>query len=462
MSQGSLVTWPLEELTVLSTTPPSQLASLPKTPEVSPQLSSSEVSLSSAELPVRAPEPHNARTKRKRPASSPPARIPRVPPAILKHLQLMLDPGLYLQVQETLTTGRPPPIAISNLTTLESVCTAFRLRHPELTAEIEDGDFLLPSPAMSTSCWEITDAGIEDWLEKQLAETGVDIKSLLDSVVEPNSVLQSFIYLYRAGVERTKEAACRPLVDIILLTALSILSGAGETYQSYLASLSHSDEAIATSKQNTNSPSPKHQRKKTPNTFRRLKLFFEVDLRSSGVTSGTPYTGRVDWGIGLKTSGSQNSTTISNSFRSLLTIIEAKSPMSVNRAYIQALAYMGCIYRQRESVGARLDISTYGIATDGYQWQFLRLFPAGGSLSGQVSETAVYHIRRGGNLRMVLAHILFILVRGQECLTPHPSPEKSTKGGEGFLGEDDGAILFPARSATEEARLQVFLEAGNC
>lgn len=420
-------------------------------------------SLPHATLDFRPPVSKNANTKRKRPASPPLLRTPRVPQAVLEHLQLILDPALYLRVQETLTTGRSPPIAITNLTTLESVCSAFRLQHPELSGKIEDDDFLLPSPAMSTSRWEICDRDIEDWLDKQLVETGVDVRSLLCSAVEPNSVLQTFVYLYRAGVERAKEAACRPLVDIILLTALSILSGAGETYQAYLASLSRSDTATSSPKQAAKPPTPKRQRTKTPNAFRRLKLFFEVDLHSPGLTPGTFYTGRVDWGIGLNSSVTRSSPNLpSNSFRSLLTIIEAKSPLSVNRAYIQVLAYMGCLYRQRESVGTRLDLSTYGVATDGYQWQFLRLSPAAGSTSAQVSETAVYHILRDDNLRMVLAHLLFILVRGQECLTPHPSPEKSTVAEkQGLLAEDDGAILFPVRSASEEARLQVFLETGT-
>ena len=106
--------------------PPSPSASLP-IPEVNPQTlptGVSETSFLHADIAVRPAVSKNSNAKRKCPAPPLLGRTPPVPQAVLEHLQLMLDSRLYLRLQESLTTGRLPPVAITNFTTLESVCTA--------------------------------------------------------------------------------------------------------------------------------------------------------------------------------------------------------------------------------------------------------------------------------------------------------------------------------------------------
>lgn len=60
-------------------------------------------------------------------------------------------------------------------------------------------------------------------------------------------------------------------------------------------------------------------------------------------------------------------------YRTLLVVIQAQGPETYSRASAQLLAYMGCLYRDREARGTRQDCSAFGVITDGLLWRFVML-----------------------------------------------------------------------------------------
>lgn len=81
-------------------------------------------------------------------------------------------------------------------------------------------------------------------------------------------------------------------------------------------------------------------------------------------TTKIEYVGHVDHSIG----GRQPED--SNSFYSFTSVCEAKGDL--NNALDRLLAYLGCmrIYRLRKQ---RKDLELHGIATDGFEWAFVRV-----------------------------------------------------------------------------------------
>lgn len=171
-----------------------------------------------------------------------PKKMGHIPSTKLQHLKMMLDPTVFLQVEDALAGGHTPPIyAITNLATIVGVCDAFGLLHPEIGDDLpfpdDYGSFPAPIVAgpSSTIEWEIADAELEGWLDKHLKEARIDVLPSLTcaAVMQPGALLPTFCYLYQVGVQRSKEASCRLPVDIDLLTVLSILSGAEEIYHQW-------------------------------------------------------------------------------------------------------------------------------------------------------------------------------------------------------------------------------------
>ncbi|KAF8426073.1 hypothetical protein EV426DRAFT_594954 [Tirmania nivea] len=437
-----------------------------------------------------------------------------IPPAILARLRTVLDPCVFLHVQEVATSAYSRiPIAIATLTNTQDVCQTFHLVYPGSNDAFDDQPLVPPPQSLGSVFrqsgiqWEVPQTDIEAWLDAALEGTGIGIKDLLTKAVAPGAMLPTFCYMYQRTVDRKKEAACRPLVDMILLTAASMLKRVDRDYQHYLQPLLQ-----------------QRARRHTPNKFNKLKLYYELDLKYIDRGTRKTYTGRVDWGIGLHIGQSQldNSQPWNSGYRQVLSVIEAKVPASLGRATAQVLAYMSCIFRTRERAGLRSDLSTYGVATDGIRWQFFCISPYsphsdGGSqrnpshstaptvttqpsvarsifdpslgrttsdnqldawaagFSGEeeedtmqpnpqttastpkparVSETPVFNISHPGDLRSVLAHVTFLIVRAMDTLTPNPTPIKPGASAAALQGDDDGLIIHPDRSADTEALLE--------
>jgi len=420
--------------------------------------------------------------KRKRQAESPTRQKSlKISKSLLARFQQMLDPETLLMIQEVASGTRAVPITITSLSRLDTVCQSFGLVHPEATGGQSEYFLGPPIPIVgapsalgslpSPMNWEVAEEDLEDWLYERLEPLGIDFKSYLADTISPAALLPRFSYIYYLTVNRQKEASCRPMVDVILLMAMSILTG---VERDYLANFVHIPQVSSTAR----------QRKYTPNKFRSLKLSFEVDLDYPDPIANAVYRGRMDWCIGVNIGGNtphQPSLPApdpvvppqTQGYRNILTVIEAKVPESLSRASAQVLAYMGCLYRIRERNGRRNDLSTYGVSTDGYNWQFFRVSPitlgadceinTAPQKPARVQQSPIYNITQKDNLKIVLCNILFIILRSYETLSPTTSPAKP--GGQqqgqdwaGVRGEDDGLCLKLARDSATSAKLRRVVE----
>ncbi|RPB23247.1 hypothetical protein L211DRAFT_280321 [Terfezia boudieri ATCC MYA-4762] len=391
----------------------------------------------------------------------------KISKSLLSRFQQMLDPETLLLIQEVASGTRAVPVAITSLSSLDTVCQAFGLLHPKATGSSLGPPIPIvgaPFPLVYQMDWEVAEGDLEGWLHERLEPIGIDFKSCLADTITPGALLPTFSYIYYFTVNRNKEASCRPLVDVILLMAISILTG---VERDYLTNIVHTPPAA----------SNPHRRKDTPNRFRSLRLSFEVDLDYPDPITAKVYRGRMDWCIGVTLDAKNKALNAldplvapqSRGYRNILTVIEAKVPDSFSRAKAQVLAYMGCLYRIREKNGRRADLSTYGVSTDGYNWQFFRVSSTSCSppdyetqtapqKPARVQESQIYNIMRKDSLKLVLCHILFIILRSYDTLSPPSSPQKHSQ--QDVSGEDDGLILKLARDPATEAKLRRIVETG--
>jgi len=418
-------------------------------------------------------EAEQQRKRKRQPESPTRQKSLKISKSLLARLQQMLDPETLSMIQEVASGTRAVPISITSLSRLDTVCRSFGLVHPEATGSHNDYFLGPPIPIVgapsaldslpSPMDWEVAEEDLEDWLHERLEPLGIDFKSYLADTISPAALLPRFSYIYYLTVNRQKEASCRPLVDVILLMAMSILTG---VERDYLANFVHVSQASSTAR----------KRKYTPNKFRSLKLSFEVDLDYPDPIANTVYRGRMDWCIGVNFGGNTPPPRLhaqdpvvppqTQGYRNILTVIEAKVPESLSRASAQVLAYMGCLYRIRERNGRRTDLSTYGVSTDGYNWQFFRVSPitlpadceiTAPQKPARVQQSPIYNITQKVNLKIVLCNILFIILRSYETLSPTPSPakpgEQQEEAATGVSGEDDGLCLKLARDSATTAKL---------
>lgn len=104
-------------------------------------------------------------------------------------------------------------------------------------------------------------------------------------------------------------------------------------------------------------------------------------------------------------------------YYSCLLIVEAKRDGRVDDARGQLLGYMACVHAQRQ-LTKRRDTDVYGIATDGYKYEFVVIDHAGVvSISERVDITIDVN-----KIKRVLASIIYILEKTFEMMTLQPSP----------------------------------------
>lgn len=335
----------------------------------------------------------------------------------------------------TASTG--PPIGISTgFKSVQEVCLAFELDHFEARNNTISGTTTAPLVAWANQdaySWHVTDLDLYAVLDQALPNVSEQIRPLGDNA----DYIDRWLYCYNTFVERTTEAACRPCVDLILLEAVAIISGVKQEYDKYY-----------TPGKVEEGSHHHHSRHQTPNPFRRAKLHFELPVKHKVGRTGLQYIGKVDWGIGI--SFNKLGAVAAPEYISLLTVVEAKHPVAFGKAEVQILAYMACVYHHRKDAKKRKDASTYGIATDGYCWVFYMI-----DNKGTVKRTREYRIVPGGkqDLKLVVAQIIYILIKSQELVTPQNTPDKKDKEGDATRGDgfqpvvcelDDSEVLRPA------------------
>jgi len=109
---------------------------------------------------------------------------------------------------------------------------------------------------------------------------------------------------------------------------------------------------------------------------------------------------------------------ISRPFYSCLIVMEAKRDGEVELARGQLLGYMACVRAQRQQMN-RPDLDVFGIATDGYIYEFVNI-----DKLGTVHISHRWDITSSSeDIRKVLGNIIFILEKAFD-LAPSLSPNQ--------------------------------------
>ena len=156
--------------------------------------------------------------------------------------------------------------------------------------------------------------------------------------------------------------------------------------------------------------------------LKQLKLLYEVPVEYRDEVKGWQYSGKMDWALGFagqlvpgEPGGSKDISTGAG-YRTLLVVVEAKGPETYSRASAQLLAYMACLYRNREARRTRENSSAFGITTDGINSRFFMLDQQGVSGGTEnekawvpVRQSREYEVWNQAELRIVLGMIIYIV-----------------------------------------------------
>ena len=273
--------------------------------------------------------------------------------------------------------------------------------------------------------WPISDAMVYGWISNEL---GPDIVREIDLAVEPGSALSEVKCKHFICRDRGDEYSSRPVADLILLTATSIISGFSAIYRHRRAGAPVEGAPHA-----------------ARGALKELKLIYDVPMAFHDEATGRQYIGRMDWVLGLVGHlpwlpvGPQGIRTGSG-YRALLVVVDAKPYQPPSQPEARLMAYMGCLYRNREARGIREDCSVFGAITNGMMWEFYMLDHQGAFGKNKqrthvpVRQSKSYTIFTHDGLRKVLGMIIYILQRGATLITPQGSLME---------GEDDGEIAGP-------------------
>ncbi|KAF8458754.1 hypothetical protein BDZ91DRAFT_743005 [Kalaharituber pfeilii] len=122
----------------------------------------------------------------------------------------------------------------------------------------------------------------------------------------------------------------------------------------------------------------------------------------------------------------------------------------LDAARLQLLGYLGCLYAWRKRRG-KPSPRVYGIATDGYVWQFMEVSDA-----GEIRESERLDIVKGGMqaLERVMRGVMAVLAEATALATPFSSPEKgpaeSVEGDEILEVTASGFLDQPPPMPTDE------------
>jgi hypothetical protein len=132
------------------------------------------------------------------------------------------------------------------------------------------------------------------------------------------------------------------------------------------------------------------------------------------------YTGKIDYGIGLvRRFPGMYAAKITRPYYSCLIIMEAKRDQEVGLACGQLLGYMACVRAQRQQMN-RPDLDIFGIAIDGYRYEFVNIDKLGTvhiSHRWDVSTSCE-------DIRKVLGSIIFIFEKAFDMMAPLLSPNQ--------------------------------------
>ena len=121
----------------------------------------------------------------------------------------------------------------------------------------------------------------------------------------------------------------------------------------------------------------------TPQAWENIRIFGEVSFTHQMLPKPPAatriVTGRLDYGIGRVLPGSHTNRQKQRArrFQSLLLILEAKGQHTPGPARAQLLTYMGSLHESRIR-NRRSDTSVYGVGSDGFSLEFVKIMPDGG------------------------------------------------------------------------------------
>ncbi|KAJ5398940.1 hypothetical protein N7465_009429 [Penicillium sp. CMV-2018d] len=90
---------------------------------------------------------------------------------------------------------------------------------------------------------------------------------------------------------------------------------------------------------------------------------------------------------------------MSDDYSTNMVIVEAKQPELIKRGVFQCLAYMAMIHETRKRAKI-IDTSVYGIATDSFEWVFIRIRP-----NGEWTKKAYHWVHDAQEIVSMLANI---------------------------------------------------------
>lgn len=267
--------------------------------------------------------------------------------------------------------------------------------------------------------------------------------------------LQWWLYLYDEMAVSYAEAVSRMPLDQVLREAIAIVDGHAARFKARFSS--QGDYG------NTQQPPPE-----TPNNH--IQLFADVQLKyipgrsplppanselscdapnSEPTTTSPPtkqYTGHIDYCIGHRQVSPRTTQPLTSAINTChLTIVKAKTPNAIYHARSQVLANIACLYYARLSAGARGDCATYGIASDGYQWIFVKI-----THGGVVRFSDIHDVRRLG--WQVILGCIIVMAKEAMALQSLDSPRSLAQGGRAGAAEhivtvgDDAQWLLEAPS----------------
>ncbi|CAI7596580.1 unnamed protein product [Penicillium discolor] len=90
---------------------------------------------------------------------------------------------------------------------------------------------------------------------------------------------------------------------------------------------------------------------------------------------------------------------MSDDYSTNMVMVEARQPDLIKRGVLQCLAYMAMIHETRRRAKI-IDTSVYGIATDSFEWVFIRIRP-----NGEWTEKAYHWVHNAQEIVSMLANI---------------------------------------------------------
>ncbi|RPB20371.1 hypothetical protein L211DRAFT_870705 [Terfezia boudieri ATCC MYA-4762] len=213
--------------------------------------------------------------------------------------------------------------------------------------------------------------------------------------------LLRFSFLYHKLSPRETEAICRIAVDQALLEAAAIISGAAEDWGNAIAIPNATPE-------NPQKP-PRHRPSCALSATQERA---NCQIRQSSGIKEVVYTGRIDYALALRDPVTQHLT-------SYLILVQAKRESEFDKARVQVLDYAACIWEARKQKGARLDCTTYGLATDGLRWQLIVIDHDGVVKDGKLLDATL------NGWVDVLQMLVAVLKRARQLQTPDNSPKKA-------------------------------------